>query len=362
MLELGLKPADADPCLFTKGEGKDAVRIELYVDDALIFGGFDRVCKLVEAIAAKFEIKDVGVLTPLAAFKFLGMELLRTSEPTLGIILKQERYARQLLDRFGMKDCKPVSCPMVTGVKLDHEGDDLPEDNEYAAIVGSLLYLSVKTRPDISFAVGVLSRFMSCPKVPHMQAAKRVLRYIAKDPGAGIIFRGKALSDNQSPMLSCRLYSDSDYAADPIMRKSTSGMVFTVNGAPIMWKSKLQTIVALSTCEAEFVAAAAAVREGLWLQKVIHAVIGKSQSLDLFCDNESALSLLSSATSKVTGRTKHIDVQFWFVLDHIMKGSMVPRFIRSEDMLADGFTKPYSGPANDANVGRLGMYAKGVKN
>jgi hypothetical protein len=87
---------------------------------------------------------------------------------------------------------------------------------------------------------------------------------------------------------------------------------------------------------------------------------GKNQSLDLF--NGSALSFLGSATSKVTGRTKHIDVQFWFVLDHIMKGSMVPRFIRSEDMLADGFTKPYSGPINDANVGRMGIYANGVKN
>jgi hypothetical protein len=91
-------------------------------------------------------------------------------------------------------------------------------------------------------------------------------------------------------------------------------------------------------------------------------VIGYPESVQLFCDNESALSLLNSSVSKVTGRTEHIDVQHWFVLDHIMKGDIVPQFIRSENMLADGFTKPYSGPTAGENVRRLKMFAKGFKN
>jgi hypothetical protein len=208
----------------------------------------------------------------------------------------------------------------------------------------------------------VLSRFRSCPKVPHLQAAKRVLRCIAQDPGAGIYFRGRKLTDRRSPTLICKSYSDSDFAGDPIMRKNTSDMVLTVNGAPIIWKSKLQMIVALSTCDAEFISAAAAVRQALWFQKIYLFVIGYPESVQVFCDNESALGLLNSSVSKVACRTKHIDVQYWFVLDHIMKGDIVPQFIRSEDMLTDGFTRPYSGPTTGENVRRLKMFTKGCKN
>jgi hypothetical protein len=283
------------------------------------------------------------------------MELRRLNNPKLGLLLTQQRYAESVLEKFGMKECKPVASPMTPGLKLEHEGEVLPEGNEYAAIVGSLLYLSVKTRPDIAHAVGVLSRFMSCPRTPHMQAAKRVLRYIAGNPGAGLFFRGHPSGKNSPCSLRCKLYTDADYAADPVMRKSTSGLLFMVNGSPIMWRSKLQSIVAQSTCEAEFVAAACAVREGLLLQKLWTAVVGGWRPITMVCDNESALALMRSSVPKVSGRTKHIDVQFWFVLDHILKGDIVPEFVSTNEMLADGFTKPYSGSATEDNMKRIGM-------
>ena len=315
------------------------MRVGLYVDGALLFGSSESVRKLILEIKSRFDIKDMGPLTPTTPFKFLGMEIERKVGQPHGIVMKQERYAKLVLSRFGMEDCKPGATPMAVGTKLDHEGDELPEENRYQAIVGSLLYLAVKTRPDIAYAVGVLSRFMSCPRQLHMQAAKRLLRYVSRHPGAGIFFRGRSFSENRPPMFSCRLYSDADYAADPVMRKSTSGMLLTVNGAPVTWKSKLQSVVALSTCELEFVAAAAAVREGLWFRKLFLAVSGKHEAMQLFCDSESALSLMQSTATKISGRTKHIGVQFWFVLNHIMKGDVVPKFVRSEEMLADGFTK-----------------------
>jgi hypothetical protein len=219
-------------------------------------GKLEAIQAMILKLKNEFEIKDVGYLSPGVTLKFLGMELFRQGgEEKIGIVMCQERYALNMLNRFGMQNCKPVDSPMVPGTKLAHEGDVLPEDNEYAAIVGSLLYLATKTRPDISHAVGVLSRFMSCPRMPHLQAAKRVLRYIAKNPGAGIFFRGRTFKESRSPRLICTMYSDADFAGDPVMRKSTTGIVFMVNCAPILWKSKLQTIVAQSTCEAEFVAA-----------------------------------------------------------------------------------------------------------
>jgi hypothetical protein len=355
MLTLGLKPSEADPCLFIGGEGEKKVRVGLYVDDALLFGTESAVREMVAAIAKEFEIKDLGILHSKNTFKFLGMELRRQIQPQLGLFLSQKRYAEVVLEKFGMKDCKPVATPMVPGVKLEHTGEMLQEEkNEYSAIVGSLLYLAVKTRPDIAHAVGVLSRFMSCPRVPHLMAAKRVLRYIARAPGAGLWFRGLESTEPHKP-LSAVMYHDADFAADPIMRKSTSGLLFTVNGAPIVWRSKLQSIVAQSTCEAEFVSAAGAVREGLWVQKLFASITGNWKPLRLCCDNESALALLRSTFPKVTGRTKHIELQFWFVLDHIMKGDMVPEFVSTDKMLADGFTKPYSGTATEENMKRIGM-------
>jgi hypothetical protein len=329
------------------------VLVGLYVDDALLFGNSSRLEKVVAKIKEQFEIKDMGLITPQAPAKFLGMEISRALKPELGIFLSQRRYAEIVLERFGMKGCTPVNSPMAPNVKLEHEGELLPEGNEYAAMVGCMLYLN-KTRLDLCYALSVLSRFMSCPREPHLIAAKRVLRYIARDPGAGIFFPSTTLKKPSRPYVGV-MYSDADYAGDPIMRKSTSGMIFMLCGAPILWRSKLQTIVAQSTCEAEFIAAAAAIREGLWLQKLLTDITGRRQVLQLRCDNESAIALLESTTPKVTGRTKHIDVQYWFVLDHIMKQNVQVDFVSTDLMLADCLTKPYNGVAVQLNMPRIGM-------
>jgi hypothetical protein len=298
----------------------------------------------------------LGMLSNDVTFRFLGMELFRHQKP-FGICLTQKRYALSILERFGMSNCKPVDSPMVPGIKLGHDGETLPEENEYAAIVGSLLYLSTMTRPDIAYAVGVLSRFISCPRDPHLQAAKRVLRYIAKDPAAGLFYKGRLSTDRRQPMLSSRMYSDADFAGDHVMRKSTLGALFTLDDFPILWRSKLQTIVAQFTCEAEFVSAAMAVREALWLQRLLYTLTRKVEGIRLFCDNETALALLNSSMLMVTGRTKHIDVQYCFVLDHVMKGDVVPKFISTKEMLADGLTKSYTGGEMSEYTIKLKMYS-----
>jgi hypothetical protein len=284
------------------------------------------------------------------------MELERKGGDMLGIVMKQEVYAKKIVQRF-MPGCYPVSTPMVPGTQLTNEGEPLPEENEYAAIVGSLLYLSVKTRPDISHAVGVLSRFMSCPRVPHLKAAKQVVRYIAKDPAAGIFLHGRRLQDKREAHLLVETYTDADFAGDLVMRKSTSGLLCKANGAPIIWRSKLQTIIAQSTAEAEFVSASMAVKEVLWLHKMLWVLGIPRQSIHLMCDNESALKLMQTDGNRVCARSKHIDLQYWFIVDHIMKKDIVAKFIASKDMLADCFTKPYTGPAAQANLSRIGMCA-----
>jgi hypothetical protein len=358
LFKIGLKPSNADPCLFVSatGKGPNPVMVGLYVDDALVFGTKDKCAEFVARVKAEFEIKDIGPIQSNAPSKFLGMELERKGGDMLGIVMKQEVYAKKIVQRF-MPGCYPVSTPMVPGTQLTNEGEPLPEENEYAAIVGSLLYLSVKTRPDISHAVGVLSRFMSCPRVPHLKAAKQVVRYIAKDPAAGIFFHGRRLQDKREAHLLVETYTDADFAGDLVMRKSTSGLLCKANGAPIIWRSKLQTIIAQSTAEAEFVSASMAVKEVLWLHKMLWVLGIPRQSIHLMCDNESALKLMQTDGNRVCARSKHIDLQYWFIVDHIMKKDIVAKFIASKDMLADCFTKPYTGPAAQANLSRIGMCA-----
>jgi hypothetical protein len=205
--------------------------------------------------------------------------------------------------------------------------------------------------------VGMLSRFMSCPKVPHLKAAKQVVRYIAKDPAAGIFFHGRRLQNNRQAYLSVTAYTDADFAGDLVMRKSTSGLLCKANGAPVIWRSKLQTIIAQSTAEAEFVAASMAVKEILWLHKLLWVLCIPRQSIHLMCDNESALKLMQTECNRVSARSKHIDLQYWFIVDHVMKKDIVAKFIASKDMLADSFTKPYSGPAVQMNLPRIWMCA-----
>jgi transposase InsO family protein len=359
MIQMGFVPAQADPCLYVK-RAEEPIFIALYVDDVLFFGSKGAIEKEAAQVRQMFETKDLGYLEPNSAKKFLGMELRRVNSAEFcGITLTQTQYTTNVLKRFGMEKANPAPSPMNPGTRLRKEGTPLPQENEYAAIVGSLLYLSVHTRPDITFAVSTLSRFMSAPTEDHLTAAKRVMRYLRKDPEAGIAFKGKRnLGDVQFKHSEVMVYTDSDFAMDTTMSKSTTGVIVTMNGAPLHWKSKLQSIVAQSTCEAEFVAAAAGMREAMWFRKLIKDVVGTEQSkIMLACDNQSAVALLESAHPKVTGRTKHIDVQFWFVLDHVLKQEVLPVFVPTDKMLADGMTKAYDGPKVKEIVRALGMHA-----
>jgi hypothetical protein len=157
--------------------------------------------------------------------------------------------------------------------------------------------------------------------------------------------------------LSVAAYTDADFAGDLVMRRSTSGLLCTANGAPVIWRSKLQTIVAQSTAEAEFVAASMAVRDILWLHNLLWVLRVSRQSIDLYCDSESALRLMQTEYNKVCARSKHIDLQYWFIVDHIMKKDIVAKFIASEDMKADCLTTPFSGPATQMNFSKIGMCA-----
>lgn len=340
MQRMGFTASDADPCLFYKGEGEHRVYVLVYVDDGIIIGKKPLVAQVLKAISRAFQIKDVGELR-----YFLGLQLRRDRERGT-IWLGQPKYARDMLERFGMTDCKSVVTPMEPNVHLaKHEGD--PVRAPYAEVVGSLLYLTVNTRPDIAFSVGVLTRFVSNPSEDHWRAAKRVLRYVAGTVDRGIVFQRGASG--------IEAYTDSDYAGETGSRKSTSGCVVLMHGGPVMWKSKLQTVVAASTCEAEYIAAAAATKEVLWARKLLADLTGRVQRIRLHGDNQSALALMKQHSPGSAGRTKHIDIAYHFVRHRVLRGDIEVVFVKTDEMLADLLTKAVAGPKLSAGIKSLGL-------
>ena len=233
-----------------------------------------------------------------------------------------------------MFDCKLVSTSVNQAVKLvaSEDADDVCDQPMYQAIVGCLLYLATKTRPDIAYAVSSVARFSAKPNKLHWIAVKRILRYLKGTIQFGLNYRRDAPSVITG-------YSDADWAEDTSDRKSTSGYVFMMAGAAISWKSNKQTCVALSTAEAEYIALSAATQEAIWLQHLTRdLLIEGSQKTKIFEDNQSAICL--SKTQSVHGRTKHIvDIKYHYVRDMVETGNIQLEYCASENMIADILTK-----------------------
>ncbi|XP_016694436.2 secreted RxLR effector protein 161-like [Gossypium hirsutum] len=201
-----------------------------------------------------FEMPDLGLMT-----YFLGIEV-RQAEGK--IFLGQRTFALKVLSKFSMENCKPTTTPIAIGMKLSSQGDYEPvNESIYRSLVGCLLYL-IATKPDILFAVNMLSRFMHYCNVQHFQAAKRVLRYIKGSLDYGVLF-------NKAESLKLRGYTDNDWAGSSDDMKSTSGYAFTLGSTMFCWSSRKQPMVAQSTAEAEYVAAANAVNQAIWVRKIL---------------------------------------------------------------------------------------------
>jgi hypothetical protein len=313
------------------------------VDDALVVGHKDYVTAAKKKIASQFDIKDMGT-----ARYFLGLEIVRNSDGSISI--SQAKYARDVLQRFKMEDCNPQGTPLEPGLTLSKsDGVALPDRTEYMEVLGSLMYLACNTRPDLCQSVSMLARFMSEPTDRHWQAAKRILRYLKGTVEMCITY----VTAPKQGVHSVVTYSDANFAADTDKRRSTTGTVVTLNGRAILWFSRLQSITATSTAEAEFIAAAAATKESLWVRKMLSEITGAVQPIDLRVDNQSAIKLIKQHTAGQSGRTKHVDVQFQFIKERFQRGDLKVDFVKTEEQLADMLTKQLPGPAFKTSIARL---------
>ncbi|RWR74934.1 Integrase, catalytic core [Cinnamomum micranthum f. kanehirae] len=319
----GFKSSNADSSLFVKKTSSTFTMLLLYVDDMIITGDDDaEITSLQDALSLRFEMKSLG-----EASCFLGLEVKKSD----GYFVSQTRYATRLLERFRMEESKIMDTPMDPSLKLIKDGGRLLKDATlFRQLVGSLFYLTI-TRPDISFPVGVVSQFMDKPRESHFIAAKRILRYIKGTLNFGLFYQ------QHTPFMLTG-FVDADWAGDLNDRCSTTGYCFNMGSAAISWCSKKQTTVALSSCEAEYVAATMATQECIWLKRLIQEMFSAlDYPIPIHCDNESAIKLAGNPVFHA--RTKHIETHFHFAREKVLTQDIQLQKIRTDVQVADIFTK-----------------------
>ncbi|KAE8665844.1 Retrovirus-related Pol polyprotein from transposon TNT 1-94 [Hibiscus syriacus] len=328
---LGYNRLNADPCAYFKRSGdNDFVILLLYVDDMLVAGpNKDHIEELKAQLGREFEMKDLG-----STNKILGMQIHR-DKSNRKIWLSQKNYLKKILSRFSMQDCKPISTPLPINFKLSSSMSPSSEEEmemsrvPYVLAVGSLMFAMICTRPDIAQAVGVVSRYMANPGKEHWNIVKRILRYIKGTSNVALCYGGSNLLING--------YVDSHFAEDLDKSKSTTGYVFKVAGGAVSWVSKLQSVVATSTTEAEYVAATQASKEAIWLKMLLEELGHNQEYVSLFCDSQSALHLARNPAFH--SRTKHIRVQYHFIREKVEEGTVDMQKIHTKDNIADFMTK-----------------------
>ena len=340
MRRIGYYQSHSDHTLFVKrGNGKVTALI-IYVDDMIITGDdSEEMMKLEQNLAAEFEMKNLGDLK-----YFLGVEVARSSR---GIFLSQRKYVLDLLKETGMLGCKPVDTPIVEKHYLGIYPDQEPVDRgRYQRLVGRLIYLS-HTRPDIAYAVSVVSQFMQSPSVDHMAAVMRILAYLKSAPGKGILYKCHGHMRIEG-------FTDADWAGDVTDRRSTSGYFTFVGGNLVTWRSKKQNVVSRSSAEAEYRGMAHGVCEILWLRKLLWSLgFKQKEAMKLYCDNKSAREIAENPVQH--DRTKHVEVDRHFIKEKLERKIVSIPFVNSEEQLADILTHAVCSRRFGDSLVKLGM-------
>ena len=367
---LGFNRCSKDTCVYLYQSKDSFIVLAIHVDDMLIVSNsMASLTRMKTDLGKHFKVKDLGEVKFL-----LGIEVI-CNRRTGRIALSQQVYVDQLLKRYNLQGVKLAATPLSSGVRLTQ--DDCPTTDErkgdmanvpYASLIGALMYAAIGTRPDIAFAVGALSRFLSNPGRHHWNEAKRVLAYLKGTsdyviqylsdalPVGGITgySRGVGMKPTGS---SIKGFCDSDWAGCVDTHRSTSGFVWIMNGGAVCWRSKLQAIVALSSTEAEYVGAMPAVQEIIWLRDLLCElrITDHSPSL-LNMDNRGAVTL-----TRGTGdnhQTKHIDIRYHFICSHVEQNQIKVQYVPTGEMVADVLTKNLGRVKHEYFVEKLGMVSR----
>lgn len=318
-----LMQSNYDRCLYYSTDKN--VLLTIYVDDGLIVTkDHSRAMNLIDYL------KEYLIVKTMDCKSYLGLEIIRDKKDK-SIFITQRQYVKKTLERFGMDNCKPSSTPEEVG-QLDFANSPKLDDNfPFKELVGCLLYMVTCTRPDIAHAVSIASR-TSEPTELHWNLLKRIMRYLSGTKELGIEFRWE-----QNPELVG--YSDADYANDKETRRSTSGFVIMWGNSPITWKCQRQSLVTLSTTEAEYISGTEMVKKIIPLKSMMTELgLIEDKPVKVFIDNKSTVNIVNNEQGQE--RTKHIDVREKWLNEHHDAGNICVEHVSGEEQRADILTKP----------------------
>ncbi|CAI7876249.1 unnamed protein product [Closterium sp. NIES-53] len=321
LMDFGFERSECDPALYHLVRDEGRLSLYLYVDDILLMTlSMVLLDEVKGLLSSRFRMKDLG-----EAKYYLGVQIERDES---GILIHHERYILNMLESFGLSEANPMRTPLPIGFDVHaHAEEPLLRDELvqlYQSIVGSLMYASTTTQPQIAYAVSQLSK-------------------------SGIFYPA-----HNKPQVELVGFSDADYAGDSADRKSHTGYVYCLNGAAISWQSKRQPVVAFSTTESEYISMCQCIQEGVWLKRLFeefgHELAG---GVPVFVDNQSAIALAQNAC--LHGRTKHMQVQWHFIREMVASGEVFLLWCPTNRQAADILTKPLPFERHGVCMSLMGM-------
>lgn len=350
IVEFGLRRSNWDPCVYFKRDSNGKlIIVAVYVDDLLIFSNDNAMRRqLKQQLSTKFRMKDLGEVSSV-----LGLNVVRDRKRgTLSI--DQHNYIDGMLKRFNMQESNPVTSPLDHNAKLsmemcpknDAERKQM-ENVPYRQAVGCIAHLAQVSRPDIAYALSVVSRFNNNPGQAHWTAVKRILRYLKGTSKAKLEFNRKGNNELVG-------FCDSDWAGDPDDAKSTTGFIFMLNNGPITWCARKQQTTAISTTEAEFMSLTEAIQETMWIRGIKDEILGRaSQPTQINCDNKSAIAIAS--TAMFHHRTRHMNAKTGFVRENIEAKLIELNYVQTQEQSADVLTKALTPQRHSLIVSKCGI-------
>ena len=340
MQDYGFQQDPSEYTLFILAKGDTRLHVLVYVDDLIITGSSIHIVnEFKHYLSSCFHMKNLGILR-----YFLGIEVARSPA---GIYLCQRKYALHIIADTGLMGVKPISFPLEQHHKLALANDgDLPDPTRYRRLVGRLIYL-INTRPELSYAIHILSQFMNNPQHAHWNAALRVVRYLKNSPGQGILLRANV-------PLTLTAWCDSDHGDCRITSRSLTGWFIQLGGSPLSWKTQKQDVVSHSSAEAEYRAMAETVSEILWLLQLLPSLgIEVETPITIHSDSLSAIMLAKNPVFHA--RTKHVGRDVHFLRDEIIRGVVEPKHVSTTSQLADIMTKALGRREFEAFLVKLGV-------
>jgi hypothetical protein len=342
-MEMGFTVLELDQSVFIRTTSDGKLIVPVSTDDMLIAGSTLKAIEVFKGeLKVRFKVTDLGELKWLLGFEVKRDQVART------ITINQKAYIEVMTEWFGLTDAKRVWTPMEAGFVFEESKPEDVIEVPYQEVCRHVLWPAIISRPDIQFAVGILARAMCTPSKMHWDAIKQVMHYLHTTRDLWLVMGG---GDEME------LYgvADADWAGQEDWHL-TSGYVMHVGGGVVSWSSKWQPTIALSTAEAEYIAATEVCKEILWFQTFLKELgFGPKGATDIKCDNQSAITLCKDP--KYHACTKHLDIKYHFICKSIATGSVVPSYVPTAENEADLMTKVLLWVKFEKCVAKLGLRA-----